>query len=740
MKVRSGKQAPARFSSIKHHGEQTVHTPRRRNTLKALLHVAIFCWPLLYLFDYVFPINGKFTGIGNDFIGLYYKYKVHLLAHLANFSFPFWSPSEAAGFPFYTNPFAQAFYPFNLLLAVWYKISGGYNPLDHQVFTVLGISIFALGLFMWLRLANSNIRAVIFAALVMSVSFKMTEIIRFPNAVHTAAWYPWVLYAMTKILLSRSIRNTIWAGLGLFFFLVCMCTGGYPYYLYYSQFLFGPYLLLFVIRPLRRRFFGPLEVSWKRALATLAVVAVALVVVCGPYLLGVKALMDQTTDRAGRDFDYSTKHVFSFEDTVGSLVYPPAAQTEGWYFFSITGVLIIFLYLLCGKTPPHVAAENSDDRKELALPPEPADLWMKGFLIAWIALITYISYGCSSYLFILLWKCLPGFSSLRVWGRINIILLPILAWLLSLAYNWFESAISDKGIPAVKKRWPHFLLSQKSWGLAAIVKLVAIYAVVRGAQLYFYRNKIYDPYWLWYFDHLSPLCIWFIFYGAAAFVIILLLLILGKLVPLRSARSLTAIVAVLAVIATIEMRTVGGHIWAFQDDVQKGRIHLDVAKINEASFQFARTDYKSTISLGPNFSVGILENWYFSRYVKFLKETENQLQMRKVLLGVNDGTKMFFSESIKHPTIQLFLQDAVKYRQPGRLLSYTGDELNWEVNAPVAGYLSFIDNWDPSWKAFVDDKSVEIELLFGTFKSVRLAPGLHRVRFSYQPRLFWALF
>jgi len=68
-------------------------------------------------------------------------------------------------------------------------------------------------------------------------------------------------------------------------------------------------------------------------------------------------------------------------------------------------------------------------------------------------------------------------------------------------------------------------------------------------------------------------------------------------------------------------------------------------------------------------------------------------------------------------------------------LSYTGDELVWEIQAPVEGYLSFIDNWDKDWKVFVDEKEADMELLFGTFKSVRLAPGRHRVRFRYQPGL-----
>ena len=107
-----------------------------------------------------------------------------------------------------------------------------------------------------------------------------------------------------------------------------------------------------------------------------------------------------------------------------------------------------------------------------------------------------------------------------------------------------------------------------------------------------------------------------------------------------------------------------------------------------------------------------------------------------MLLGIQDGSKIFFSQSIKHSTVGAFLQDASRYQRPGQLLSYTGDELIWEISTSTEGYLSFIDNWDRNWKVFVDGKETDIELLFGTFKSVHLAPGRHQVRFSYQPGLF----
>ncbi|MHC4543124.1 MAG: hypothetical protein ACYSYL_01190 [Planctomycetota bacterium] len=689
-----------------------------------LLPLAVFCWPFLYLYRHVFPINGQYAAIGNDFILLYYKYKVYLLACLADFHFPLWSPAEGAGYPFYTNPFTQAFYPFNLLLVAWYKILGGYNPLDHQVFTVLGISIFALGLFMWLRLINSNLRAIIFGVLIMSVSFKVTEMIRFPNAVHTAAWYPWILYALTRILLSKSLKDAVVGGVLLAFFLICLLTGGYPYYIYYGLFLFPPYLLVFLLQPLRQRLFEPCTINWKRAFATFILSGGVTLVICTPYIIGIKRLMAETAFRAGKDFAYSTEHVFDFEDTLGSLVYPPAASAEGWYFFSITGLLVILLYMLTRKKV-NLESEGRNGGKETLTPRHPCDLWVKLFFIIWICVITYISYGRHSYLFKLLWKFMPGFSSLRVWGRLNIILVPILAWLLSISYASFESVLSVKKTPVLKKR---------SYLLAPIVVLTAIYTCILCVQIYFYHNNINDRLWNIFFKHLSPQRLQFIVYGAAAFAAFCLIVLLSKWVSFKSNRALTVMLAVLVLVATVEMRHVGARVWTQQREIYGERKHFDVVKLNEASFNYRRTDRKDTIGL-PNFSVGVLLNWYFGRYNGFLKETEGELEARRALLGIQDGRKVFFSKSIKHSTVRSFLLDASGFQRPGQLLSYTGDELRWEIDAPVEGYLSFIDNWDRNWKVFIDDKVADIELLFGTFKSVRLAPGHHRVRFNYQPGL-----
>ncbi len=711
MKVRKKKKSE--------HERENIPTlsGRRRFSLKFLLPIAVFCWPVLYLFNHVFSIDGKYTAMSNDFNVLYYRYKIYLLACLDNFHLPLWSPAEAAGFPFFTNPFSQIFYPLNFLLLIWYKIFGGYSQMDYQIFTVIGLSIFALGLFMWLRLLNTNLRAVLFAALIMSVSFKMTEILRFPNAVHSAAWYPWILYALTKIMLPGSRKNALAAGVILVFSVTCLCTAGYPYYVYYVPFLIVPYLLVFLIKPLRMRLFGITPIPWRQVLITLAAAGVVSILLCGPYLLGIQNLMAQTADRAGKNFEYSTEHIFNFEDTVGSLVYPPDSQAEGWYFFSITAVLIIFLYLLRRNCAARA------EQKDILATTNLNDKWVKLFFVIWIAFITYITYCRSSYLFIFLWKYMPGFSALRVWGRFNIVLVPIIAALLSFAYASFESVISQKS--EIKKR-------SQVW--MPIVTTVAVYAVVIAVQLYLYRNKIYDAYWQQFFKNVSSKDITFLITGAAAFLEVLLITILSSRVRLKSSSLIVGLV-ILILTATIEMRPVGANMWSYQSNAVPERFKLNIAQIDELSFRFPRTDNENTISLGPNFNTGIVPNWYFNRYVKFLGKTDNQIDIRKILLGVRDGTKIFFSESIAHSTILSFLNDTARYRNTGKLVSYNGDELIWEINAPVNGYFSFIDNWCPGWKVFVDDKPADMELLFETFKSVRLTIGYHRVRFCYQPRL-----
>ncbi len=700
--------------------------------------VVAFLWPFVYLWPYVIPFyKGLYLAMGNDFEPLYYRYKVYLLDCLSHGNIPLWSPAEAAGFPFYSSPFAQVFYPLNLPLALFCKLMGGYTTLDHQRFTVLGISIFSLGLFLWLRELKFRPAVALTVAIVMASSMKITELRRFPNAVHSMAWYPWILLMITKILSKTYWRDLARNGVLLCLFCICLLTAGYPYFVYYAIFLIGPYLLLWMIPRCRKMFFS-VDTSLKaRSWFTLVVSGCTALLVCSPYLYKIAMLMAGTTDRGGNNLGFATFTVFSLRRTIGSLVFPPASQIEGWYYFGISGLFVILLYLF-NKTDPgdRIDAVESGRLKKI-------------ILIFWIAVVSYITYGEKSYLFMLLWRFMPEFSKLRMWGRLNIILVPIIAWLLAMAYDYFEKrliSLSDASNPdscRLSRRFKMVLLF--SFLSTAIVQTYMLvyrvfdvqwnrFYVTSFASLIKYYARKYECVWLLSPDVLSNIFGGtFLIAGLLAFVVLFALTSLSYRGVIRPGKVSACVCASFLCLSILDVSSVGMWTWTSSFGVKESRRVLDVRGINERSFGVARTDGNKTLPLSDKFSVGTVPNWYFNRYIAFHERTEGELDARNKLLGVVDGTRVYFSEKINHIRILEFLDDAKRFSGKVCVLNYTGDELTLDVEAPVSGCLSFIDNWDQDWRVYVDNRPEKLELLFGTFKSVKLTSGKHKVRFVYEP-------
>ena len=148
---------------------------------------------------------------------------------------------EGAGYAFFSGPFTQTLYPLNLPLMAYYEWRGGYSQFDHQFFAIAGLGIYAIGLYLWLRRLESNSRAVFVAVLVSVVSFTLTELLRCPNAVHSAAWVPWILWGLT---LTRFRRHHLRGPLVVCASSIMLVTAGYPYFSYYLIFLLPPYIVV----------------------------------------------------------------------------------------------------------------------------------------------------------------------------------------------------------------------------------------------------------------------------------------------------------------------------------------------------------------------------------------------------------------------------------------------------------------------------------------------------------------
>ena len=734
---------------------KSQQTNKTKQLLKMTIPILVVVFPFVYLFPYILPLGEYTISAGNDFYILYYDYKIYLLDSLSRLQIPFWSPSEAAGFPFYSSPFTQTFYPLNAPLALLYNLLGGYSPVDHHRFTVFGIAIFALGLFLWLRRLNLNLRSVLFGALIMSVSFKVTELLRFPNAIHTAAWYPWVLYSITGIFQSELHRFKWLYGAIFFSALIFLVTGGYPYYVFYLIFLLIPYLSLFLIPEFRGKVFGiNVDSKIKTSFLVLFTAGLSALTICAPYLYKMASLMAQTTDRGGKSYEYSTEHLFNLTDTVGSLFFPPAAQLEGIYYFGAVPILLILLYVFIVVKNLIRPDLNSYSFGEFA----PAYFKLTLFLLIWAICISYITYGRESYLFSFLWYSVPLFSSLRVWGRMNIILVPVIAWLLALAYQYFEMILvsSQEG--------------RRQRNTNIIVYLSIITVAIFSLQFSYVSNKIFDSQWVryvapvnipallsQYFAAQEQLHTFFakigsyyaslqleqtliyrgfvyIFFTLMGFFLVIFIVLYFPR-KTTSKYMLTQAWIFMFVFSVANIALDGPWLWAGSAEKHQERTLLSIDDLDILSFNFPRI-HKMGISLSGNFNTGVMANWYFERYVTLLGKNASDHYSLGRLLGSEDGKKLYFSERIDYLLASEFLQDAQRFEILVDIVSYNGDKLVVNVDAPKDGFLSFVDNWDQDWRGEVDGEPAPILLLLGTFKSVQIPQGSHQIIFEYHPTFF----
>ncbi len=697
-----------------------------------------FLLPLFFLLPYVTTSAGHNVSLGNDFGPFYYVYKTYLLDFLSEGTLPLWSPSEAAGFPFFSNPLAQAMYPVNAFLALIYRINGGYTRLDHQVFTVAAICWFSLGLYVWLRALNIKKRHALPAALIMALSYKMTELIRFPNATHEAAWYPWILLALTRLSTAREWK-TVWLWTtGLSFSLICLFTAGYPYYVYYLPFLAGPYLLFLLIPRVRVVLFGIGKLDWRKYLTGFSTACLAALVVCGPYLYQMAKTIALTAGRAGDDFTHATMYPFDFLDTLESLVYPVAARPEGWFYFGALPLTLIILYLV----RPQKVSETEEPEITLRRS------WpVKVALVSWLVFLSYISYGEKSYLFLLFYKLLPAFSALRGWGRLSIALLPGLALLLAYALGDLESRLLHKETCR--------LLDKRSWLPLAGIALFSL-----GFQIYEFSHGITDEYWQIYFIPRVAYLIQTAANVAGLNIIpdrailstvfsysymgfsLLAVIIVAFLLFRKHGISFNRWKWVLAGLGLFSMANLwcgGPWLWNNGFTPREDREAGQYARLMPVALKTPRKNENSTLTLSPAFSVGSPPKWHFSAYQDFYFDPAIDTTARDELLGVIDGRRFFFSSSIDHSSIDAFLTDARRFEIKPEIIDYTGDLLQVNLTVPSSGYFSFIDNLDENWIARVDGQPEIIEPLFGTFKSLKLEPGEHGIIIVYCPRLFqWA--
>jgi len=720
---------------------------------------------LLIIFPFIFlaPLTFQYLEVGNDFELYHFAYKKYIFELLKSGHIPLWSPAEGAGYSLIFNPLAQFIYIPSWILYIFCFLIGDLSKYSFLIYTITAISIFNVGLFLYLRTFNINFKIALTTVLITSLSLKITELLRFPNALHTFAWFPWILYGINSVLLNTNYKKNF---VIIFFSSLMLLTAGYPYYIFYGFILFLFYFIFLLFKPVKQNLFFEKKtniLSNKNFILKCFYPAITALVLSSPWLLKISQLMNITRGRNISDISFSYLGSSNIYDQIGSWIYPPFSMAEGWYYFGAASVFLIVVLMIFS-----IFFNKSSSNQDLIL---------KYFFIFFIFLFL-LNYQFSnsegSLIFSIVWKNIDFIQNFRFWLRMNIILVPIISVILALSINKFVNILNENDL-SVKKKLNY----------AITISFVLIFLT----QIYFiffsdYKNLFWDTWQLIRIDYAENLLPKFfsffvnLYKGSIypvffliSFVLVLSINNIYNFSNIFKKRNYLFIYLILF-ISICELFFLSNIQWSipyrYYDDgyeklqLKKNYNFPNKDALNDLNMAFLsnrvsleksgnnRYEGNTYYRNNKKFNINYINYWgnekhtklfdkYFQRNGKFKEDLDFSIRANiKYFYGMdNFSKKIFYSKDLKHDDILSFLNDSKSYEIQNEfyfeLIKYNGDELIIDINVDKHGWISLIDTWDSNWKVYVNKKEKNLMKLFDAYKSVEVQAGNSEIRFVYKP-------
>ena len=688
-----------------------------------LLILSIF--PYIYLFPHTF----QFIEMGNDFELLYFSYKKYIFEFISVGHLPLWSPSESLGYPLIFNPFAQYFYPLSWILYSIAYLIGDLSKHLFLLYTIFGISIFSIGQYFWLKELKIDIKYCFISTLIICAGLKLNEILRFPNAIHAFCWFPWILYSITLALQKKVYIKPF---LIIFFSTLCILTAGYPYYIIYGLILFLSYFIFISFPKVKTLIYEKSKIeNYLKYFLKLFVPSFLALIIVSPWFFGIQEIMEITRDRNLNEINFSTIYHSDIFDHIGSWVFPPMSQAETNYYSGSIVTLLILIYLI------YFLKNKKKNQFEI---------YFVIFFLIFYFLIFQISNSKNSLLFEFLWNKIDLIKNFRAFGRINILLIPLFGILI---------CFSVKNIIEINKR-PNF---------NKVIILSGLIIIFSQIYLIEYSN-LTSKYWeTWQAKRLASASnvtgqFGFIFELYNNYIYTIFIILSAFALILIFKYNLKHLFKIIIILLISELFILSNIQWAipykFYDYNGYNDISTTPIKDLQNSFKsnristtvkgntFFRNKKKFNINYFDQFGIDAHTrhfDLYFTRYGDYKKNVSQDLQKKINFFWSleNNNQKIFYSDSINYNNIEEFLADVNKNKVNfnGKIFvdteNYNGDKLLIEFNSKKDGYVSFIDNWSPGWKVFVNNNQENIDILLQSYKSVKIKKGFNKIIFKYQP-------
>lgn len=192
----------------------------------------------LAVFFYFFNIILKKNFLWEDFLEFFYPLRNYLAVSLKAHKIPYWCPYIFSGMPFLSEPQTAVFYPFNVLNVLFVR-KGVLSYYALEIELILHYLMAILFMYFLLRRWRFSPLSSVTGSIIYTFSAFMVLHSIHGNLIHTAAYYPLLLYLLDRFL---NPPNLLF-GLLYLFFLYLATLAGYPQLITYWFLFSGLYFL-----------------------------------------------------------------------------------------------------------------------------------------------------------------------------------------------------------------------------------------------------------------------------------------------------------------------------------------------------------------------------------------------------------------------------------------------------------------------------------------------------------------
>lgn len=672
------------------------------------VYLAIIILPFL-MFYWMLPFVSDMT-MGSDYLRYAFSQQIELLFSLKTGSFPLYVPGFSSGHPSSALTLGQIFHPLSHLASIMPGYWNGKAIEWNNLFKLLSLGITHLVLFLFLREMRLNS---LFSFLLSFITvYNLRSVHLFSQAASLEAYTGYlILCAMIGLYFIRPTKHR-WplCIIGATYLLIC---SGHPEEMYYG--LIGAGLFAFISPFYLSVILFDRKVDFKIALSFWLKIGCYFfvgILLSSAYILPFYFdFISANIFRVGQSYAMAVSNLDTFFGTLNNFFLPLHSDTKGAFGGSSLILIVAILPILRVF--------------KIRIPCSIWTIW--GVLLI---MFLYIQ-GSRTPIHELAWKYLPFASSIRVAGRISLIMpffiMLILAWVVKA-----KPVLLRVGSSSVKMS-PSAVLAYFALLFLIIYSLwyVAAYNIFSFIELQeYFRYPIGK------------------FMNIRFFWITLIMVILGIIslisFAIYSERDGTKVIGIVLIIVTLVQL-------AFT--LKYRSAHWAEVKYNSPTLEEILKKKKNTLEYpyqqDPTFQTSVVIN-HLSR--SFLEPYLGKIYTQVISVSNQDDAykrmsqarlpQQIFIEGYKPEKAIAITGGAKDMKDGGAKLVYSSfNRLRFHVNSQALAFFGLSYPYTGHWRATVNEKNVQVYRANGIAHAVEIPAGESFVEFRYWSNtVFWGMF